>query len=185
MNATEYLYLVSENQWNIIYAMAILLPFYIFIAVKIKPHILEPMTYGLIGSYLAIMVPVFLYLSNQLSFINLTQICLSQILFYGAFLWKYLREKPRDINKFNKQNTFRKVPQRLFLIIFILYMVPLIIKYIYWGVPMFLESRLEITSYGGFITNIKRPLFVCGNALIFLSFVILKKQRFQILYQPI
>lgn len=142
MSSIDFFLLLDANRnlyYVILVAIGLLAVFYIK---KKQIHILDPLFMMVIGCVFAYAVPFFLYYTHNCSFTNFIYFLISESVFWITFVAtsKPSRFKPYEIvNESNYSALFFKICA-------FVYTLTSVLTYVYIGVGIYMESRLELYS---------------------------------------
>ena len=183
MNSFEYFNLVFENSF--LYLVSVVIVFFVYYILFRKYYIsiLDPLTYTFFFSSMAITVPVFLFLMDEINTRIFLSFLITQLSFFIGFrvfspiVVKTLTNKKKQINKGNEI-----IFAKWFFIIIGLTTISLqLFSYKLFGIPLFSESRLAIYGESGGINNLlKRIIEIALQCYIFLTifFIYYKNKNF-------
>lgn len=144
MTIDEFLFVLINNLP--IYFLSLIISCIIFLPLikKTVRSIIDPLFMAIVGNIFANAIVIFLLFENLIQTIYIIYFILSEVLFWIGF---FSLKKTR-INKFIiEDNNFC---YNLFIIFFVLMIISNILTYMFLGIPIFKESRLETyTSSGG------------------------------------
>ncbi len=169
MDSVSYFKLVFNN-WDLFFISIVITSFVYYLAYKrYFISILDPFSFAIFFSGMAVAVPTFLFLVDQVS----VKLYLSFLLTQISFLIGFNFIKPLKIN-FNTKIHFNgneiRFAKWLFIVVGFIQISLQLISYKIFGIPVFSESRLAIYGESGGINNlIKRLLDVNFKCYIFLT----------------
>lgn len=180
MNSYDYFYLVYENNWIFLLSFSITIVVYFLVYRKYYLSLLDPFTYAIFFSAMAVTVPIFLFFIGKISFI----LFLSFLLTQGFFFIGFLLVSPLKLNFSETKNTLSGLELRFLKYFFLLISTTHILLQLYsyklFGIPLFAESRLGIYGESGGINNLlKRVLDIISQCNVFLViFFLFQKKNF-------
>lgn len=160
---------------DIFLASAIVLLIYIFALSKQNVSILDPILYYLVSSYFATTMATLYWLVNLISDEDFYWICICTFLYYlGFVLTSGFSKEDRILLKDNPPKSY------LFLIL-CFFVINQIVIYSFYGIPLFMSSRLtQFVDAGGWGV-ISRFSTVLIPYLLFCSFLVYQKIKINLL----
>lgn len=169
MDSVPYFELVFNN-WEL-FIISNLLTFLVFYLAYKRYFIsvLDPFSFAIFFSAMAVTVPTFLYMVNQISDKLYLSFLLTQFSFFIGFnLVKPLKVYVKNNLKFNAGEI--RFAKWLFIVVGCLQIILQLLSYKNFGIPVFSESRLALYGESGGINNlIKRVLDINFKCYIFLT----------------
>jgi hypothetical protein len=184
MNSFDYFQLVFENPLLYACSLVIVLFVYYLVFKKYFISIIDPFTFTMFFSSMAITVPVFLFFVDKISNENFISFLITQLFFFIGFRMFSPIDIKKNINtkSFGKDNRQNIIFAKWFFIIVGLINISLqLFSYKINGIPLFSQSRLSIYGESGGINNLlKRILEVSFQCYIFMTifFIYYKKKNF-------
>lgn len=156
---------------DIFLASAIVLLLYVFFLSRQSISILDPILYYSVSSYFATTMATLYWIANLISDEDFYWICICTFLYYlGFILTSSFPKGERVLLKDNPANDY------LFLII-IIFVINQLVIYKFYGIPLFMTSRLtQFTDAGGW-GIISRFGSVLMPYLLFCSFLVYKNKK--------
>ncbi|MDX6747669.1 O-antigen polymerase [Polaribacter sp. PL03] len=174
-NLTFLTQVFLDNILLYIYSFIICTIVYIPIIKKTVYSLFDPILFALVFAILANTIPVFLYITGNVSTEKFIFIVLSEALFWiGYFL---LAKKKIEFSQYSIIND-SGVGYRLFWIFFILNVITHLLTYVLFGIPLFAESRLTTFSNSGgwgILSHISR--FASFYSLVYVFFLYFNKPK--------
>lgn len=173
MNSFDYFELVFNNWVEYLESFLIVMIVYYYVYRRYFISILDPFTFASFFSAMAVTVPVFLFLINEISTRLFMSFLITQLSFFIGFrvfspidMNRYKLVKEKEVN--DQEIRFLKW---LFIIIGVSNILMQIFSYKLFGIPLFAEkSRLAIYGESGGVNNIlKRVLDITSPFHIFLT----------------
>lgn len=183
MNTYDFFDLVVDNGWMYFVSVIFVFCVYFILFRKYFISILDPLTYTFFFSAMAITVPVFLFLVDEIKTRIFTSFLSTQISFFIGFkLFSTIRIGALAKNGRKDQLGFQLKWTKWFFVVAGFSTVTLqLISYKLFGIPLFAESRLGIYGDSGGINNLlKRIIEVALQCYIFLTifFINYKNKNF-------
>ena len=151
--------------------------------------IFDPLFLTIFLTTFAQAVVFFLFLTNNIKFNILFNFCLSEIAFLaGLFFFNYVKTNnytdKREFKKYKIKNE-RYLSQIFFIVSSIIFVFSQLYVYSVKGIPILMETRLDVYSEGSGFGVLSRLLAVSGIItlyMIFYFFFVIKKSKLKILY---
>lgn len=143
MNSPEFIFLLYQNWDMMLLSVLIVSLLYILLFKKYFLYIFDPLLYSIFFSMVGASTMVFLFIINKLEW----QYFLFYLLTQGAFFFGFLLFRPISAKKINKEQHKQYnilAIKYFYLITSILLITFQIFIYAFKGIPLFMESRLNV-----------------------------------------
>lgn len=180
MNSPEFMFLLYQN-WDImLLSMLIVSLLYILLLKKYFLSIFDPLLFTFFFSTIGASTILFLFIIDKLEW----KYFLFYLLTQGAFLFGFSLFRPIDTKKINKEHNEQYsilAIKYFYLITSVLLIVFQIFIYVFKGIPLFMESRLNVI--GGDILfkfyNRLKDVFYIPVILLMFYFIFSKNNSFK------
>lgn len=188
MTSFDFFNLLGENILSFVFSMISAIMIYTFIANKIATSWMNPLKFNVFTAGIGIGVVFFLFFTGNISFITFAYVLLSSFLFWGIFLFIF-KGKQRNVSINLIKERF--YADRLFWVLYILYISLTLFSYKKFGIPLFNDdSRLAVYAGSGGFGLIQRLQTVMNMYSVFYLFCLYCDRRctwlkLLILFSPI
>lgn len=174
MNTFNYFDFVFNNLELYLISVLIVLIVYYFFFRKYFISILDPLTYTFFFSSMAITVPVFLFLTNEINSRIFYSFLFTQLSFFIGFrVFPPIKLKTllnKNVNKLLITAKEIRLIKWFFIVTGFFTIILQLFSYKFFGIPLFSEYRLAIYGESGGISNLlKRVIEVSLQCYIFLT----------------
>lgn len=188
MGNAEFLVLMAENVWLFGVCVFTALIIYFMIFRKLWVSILDPIVLAWLGSCMGFAVVLFLYFTDSILGVYLWSYLITQAAFIIGFFFFYKGRVKISLPALRIKDA-AQVARHIFIGATLIDVMAQLSSYALVGIPMFLDSRLDIMKDAGGAGILTRVYDVCRIFSVIMAFYYLRKgnstrllRRYVILY---